>query len=119
MPQAIDDIVNTIMASLEAVGFAVHCTVALDSPTLAKSNYLSACPHLAQSFNRLFLALPTAFPDPYISYYSGCLMLLVQNLQGAELAHNYFPTLPKILHTLKKPVQGPCTPCGQFIGGRI
>ena len=50
------------------------------------------------------------------SFLPCCLMLSVPIFQGAELAHNYFVTLPKILHTLKKPVQGPCTPCWQ--GGR-
>ena len=40
-------------------------------------------------------------------------MLSVAMLQDAEPAHNYFQTLPRILHTLKQPVQGPCTPCWQ------
>ena len=46
-------------------------------------------------------------------------MLSVPNFQGAEPVHNTFQTLPKILHTLEKPVQGPCTPCWQLISGRI
>ncbi len=46
-------------------------------------------------------------------------MLSVPFFQGAEPAHIYFLTLPKILHTLQKCVQGPCTPCWQLISGRI
>ena len=46
-------------------------------------------------------------------------MLFVPFFQGTEPAHIYFLTLPKILHTLQKCVQGPCTPCWQLISGRI
>ena len=58
--------------------------VALDLPTLAKSIYSSACPHLAQGLGQLFLTLPTAFPDNNVAYLSGGLMLSVPNFQGAE-----------------------------------
>ena len=37
----------------------------------------------------------------------------------AEPTHNYFQNLPKILRTLKKFVQGPCTPCWQSISRQI
>ena len=39
--------------------------------------------------------------------------------QGAQHAQNYFVPCPKILHTLPKPVQGPCTPCWQLNSGQI
>ena len=58
---------------------------------------------------RLLLALPKAFPHPWTSYFSGCLMPFVPVFQGAEPAQNYFQALPKILHSLQKPVQGPRT----------
>ena len=48
--------------------------------------------------SQLLLALPKAFPDRYISYYSCCLIPSVPILQGAELAN--FLTLPRGLHTL-------------------
>ena len=46
-------------------------------------------------------------------------MLSVPFVQGTELAHNDFQTLHKILPTLKKPVQGPCTPCWHLLSGQI
>ena len=40
------------------LGSGRYRKVAFDLPTLAESNYLSACPHLAQGVSQLFLALP-------------------------------------------------------------
>ena len=98
--------------------FQGYRTVVLDSLTLAKSKYFSAHTLHRGSVN-YFWPCPKPFADPKISCDSGCLMLSAPIFQNAELAHNHFLTLPKILRTLKKPVQGPCTPCWQLISVRI
>ena len=63
----------------------------------------------------IIFGIAQIFSQPLDFVLSGCLMLFCPNfqLQGAEPAHSL--TLPKILHTLKKIVQGPCTPCCQSI----
>ena len=52
---------NRLKAELGMPG--PYYMVALDSPTLAKSIFLSACPHLAQGFNQYFWPCVKLFPS--------------------------------------------------------
>ena len=64
-----------------------------------ETRFLKRLPTPLQGVSQLFLALPKVF-NPNVPYLSGRFMLC-PNFQDAELAHNYFKTLPKLLHTLK------------------
>ena len=75
---------------------------ALELPTLATSMCSSACPHLAQGISKSSLALPKVFPFDLVPFLLSHAFLSF--FQGAEPAHNFFQTLPKILHTLKEAV---------------
>ena len=87
-------------------------TFVLDWHSLKKA-FISALSHLLhRGPGNLFLAFPTAFPNPQFLYLRGCLMLFCPRFQGAKPAHDYFQPCPKSFHgpeIIIENVQGPYT----------